>query len=355
MLVRHCFPSCSIRPAMAPMAGLVLLVSSVLLGCGSDDGNGNVTATGGSGPSGTGGSGPGGAPAGGAGGSTAVVGTFTVKLVAANPTTGNPAHTEFGGTVYDAPPNEPIVWDLLNQQGGCRLLEPRTPFCDQCADTEDCVENNVCRPKPQSHSVGTLTVSGLSTSDGSTEFSVNPIPPKFDYTATAQILYPPCAEGAQVKVSASGGDYTPFELSALGIAPLELLGSDPLPMESGKALRLEWTPKGPAGDSKIEVKVDISHHGGAKGKIECTVDDTGSLEIAEPLVTGLIALGYSGWPTVVVTRRSLGSASIQPGQVELRISSSVERNLSLPGLTSCNTDDDCPPGQRCQEAHMCKP
>jgi Cys-rich repeat protein len=124
-------------------------------------------------------------------------------------------------------------------------------------------------------------------------------------------------------------------------------------MQSGQAMALSWTPQGSAGKSRIQVKVEISHHGGAKGAINCDVEDTGSLSVAASLVTGLINLGVAGFPTVTLNRVSTGSTDITPGRVDLLVVQTVQRFLTIPGVVSCNTNADCPTGQTCTTTKLC--
>jgi hypothetical protein len=91
--------------------------------------------------------------------------------------------------------------------------------------------------------------------------------------------------------------------------------------------------------------LDISHHGGRKGQIECEVADTGAFQIPESLATRLVNLGVAGYPTVTLSRVATASAEAQP-QVTLTLSSSVERAVDT-GLTSCMMNGDCSDGMTC--------
>jgi len=165
--------------------------------------------------------------------------------------------------------------------------------------------------------------------------------------------YPPFAEGADVSVSATGGAYGPFSIHAKGIAPL-VLGSDTFNLQRAQPLAITWTAAGAAADSTIHVKVDVSHHGGTKGQILCDAADSGSLTISATLVTMLMDLGISGYPSLVVTRSSVGAAAITPGRVRLLLSEDVERYVQIPGLMSCQSDTDCPTGKTCQKDLQCQ-
>lgn len=124
---------------------------------------------------------------------------------------------------------------------------------------------------------------------------------------------------------------------------------------TGKALSLSWTPPGASATSRIGIKVDISHHGGSKGKIECDVPDTGSLEISADLITELIQLGVAGYPSVTLKRSTGAETSIAPGKVTLQALSAVSIDLQVAGVTSCSTDDDCASGKTCQSNETCSP
>ncbi len=119
-------------------------------------------------------------------------------------------------------------------------------------------------------------------------------------------------------------------------------------------MALAWTPPATAGRSTVHVKLDISHHGGTRGKIECEAADTGSLTIDGALVTELLHLGVAGFPTIVVTRSASGEAALTVGRVALSLESEIEREVVIPGVISCNENADCPDGQTCQTDLRCK-
>jgi hypothetical protein len=103
------------------------------------------------------------------------------------------------------------------------------------------------------------------------------------------------------------------------------------------------------GVARMEIKVDISHHGGAKGKIECDVADTGAVMIPSDLDTKLIDLGVAGFPTIALTRVATGKVAIAPGDVRFQVLSTVTHDVTVAGFTSCNEDTPCPGGEMCQQ------
>jgi hypothetical protein len=283
------------------------------------------------------------------GGSAAIpgpVGRFVVELFP------DVATTTVTGRVFEAPPPDDMIWELTDGQGDCQLLEPRVPFCDPACENSICVEDDQCAPVPARRSVGTVTVQGLQLEGGGTEFTINPIGANPAYATAQEFAYPPFAEGDTVSVETSGGDYAPFQIESQGISPLEVLGGDEVPLETGQPVTLQWTPAGLAGVSRIRVVLNISHYGGQKGEIVCDTEDTGSLEIPASLATQLLELGYSGFPTIVIERRAVGSVENERGRVELVVNCLNERPVSIPGLISCNENSDCPEGQACQVAHL---
>jgi hypothetical protein len=286
---------------------------------------------------------------------TALVGGFTVSLVEPVALSGTlpatPGYTAILGKFYDAPLPEAIVWETASSAEGCRLLTPRIPFCDPSCTSAVCVEDNTCQPNPSPRTVGTVTVAGIRTESGDTTFTMDPVANSYQPAADVKLPSPAFSEGASLGFSASGG--TPFALEAPGIAPLELAQADHL-LTSGEPLALGWAPPASPGSSRIHVILDISHHGGTNGKVECDVDDDGAFTLPVALTAELLSLGYAGYPSIVVARSSTGSAPATVGRVTLRVSSTVERFIQISGLTSCNEDTDCPVDQTCQSDLSCR-
>jgi len=283
------------------------------------------------------------------------VGWFNITLVApvaaTTTTPSNPGFTSVNGKVCDAPEPEGTIWEKTLEEGECELLEPRVPFCDPLCGEAVCVEDGQCAAYPPARDVGTVTVHGLQTADGANPVTLVSV--RDSYSSTDALPYPAFAEGDEIRLQASGGDYEPFSILSKGIVPLELTVEGEIHIEREQPMTLAWTPPGNTDIARIHVKVDISHHGGAKGKIECDAPDTGSLQIPAALVTRLIDLGYSGFPSVNVTRSAIGSVVIAPGRVELTVQSAVDRGLQIPGLISCSESIPCPEGLTCQQDLKC--
>jgi hypothetical protein len=278
-------------------------------------------------------------------------GSFTLNLippvVSDDPSLSTPGFTSFTGVIRNAEVPETIVWTKALEEAGCVLYVPKLPFCSACGSSQFCVGDEQCEDPPIPLNLGAVSVSGVTLRDGSSGFSVEPSAPKFNYMAPSAIAYPPAVAGTQVSLTGDGGDYPSISLTTTMVTPIELLGADPIPMNAGQSLPVRWTAAGVTSDTRIAILVNISHHGGARGKIECDVEDNGSLDIPAPLVSRLLQLGYSGFPTVEVSRRATSSEDLGGGTLRLDIASSGIRNLAIDGQTSCRSNDECRDGQTC--------
>ena len=289
-------------------------------------------------------------PADAAPGGDATLGGFVIELVGAVVEHGvekAPAYTGVMGKIFDGPTPAPVAWKVVAEGGGCRLLAPTVPFCNPgCGGGAACVEGGTCVRYPSAVSLGRVHVKGLAGGD----FDMAEV--GGNYQPTARIPYPPLPEGGKVEITAPGGSLGPLRLESVGIAPLELTSRvQPI---SGQPLALAWIPPAHAHSSRIEVTMDLSHHGGSKGKIDCDVADTGSLEIPAAPIAALMALGISGYPSVVVTRVASGGTATRLGRATLRVVASVERAVEIEGLHSCTANEHCPAGMTCQVDLKCK-
>jgi hypothetical protein len=257
------------------------------------------------------------------------------------------------GKVYAGPLPEAITWVEKARSGACTLYEPKAPYCDPgCGSGAQCVSDGVCKEYPKSIGVGKVTVNGVKTQAGSTTFAMDPILNGYQPPAGTNLEYLPFAEGDPVTVSAAGDTgLGAFSVAAKAIARLSVL-NDSIVLADGLPIQLRWTPPGKDVGSAVSVSIDISHHGGTKGKIECETADNGSLDIAASLVDALKALGVSGWPQIQITRKTVGVND--KVHVDLEIASPIAKPLSIPGLVSCTGDEDCPEGKTCQQDMQCK-
>jgi hypothetical protein len=256
-------------------------------------------------------------------------------------------YTGFLASFFDATPPPMMPLDARQTQGGCKLLVPLAASCaPACAVGSVCVGPNQCAPQPAPVGVGVLHVEGL----GATPLDLEPTSATvLSYQAVPTLPYPACAEGDDVTARA-----TAFMLGAKCVSDLAVTSAVPIPVVSGQAMHLAWTAPGRTGISRIQIELEISHHGGYKGQIDCDVPDTGSFDVPAPLVTGLVALGRSGYPTVKIARVSKNAAPTEPG-VALAVSSRVELEVDT-GVISCGApaSPDCPAGKTCQVDFTCQ-
>lgn len=285
-----------------------------------------------------------------ASGDEAAIGGFVIELVGPLIEDGvetRPAFTSLIGRINDGATPAPVAWKVVAEGGGCRLLTPTVPFCDPgCGGGAACADDDRCVPYPRAVSLGRVHVHGLA--GGALDLDEV----AGNYLTRARIPFPPLPEGGKVELTTDGGTLGPLRLESVGIAPLELTSR--VQPVAGQPLELAWRPPGQAGISTIEIAMDLSHHGGSRGKIECHAADTGALAIPSAQITALLSLGLSGFPTVVVTRVASGSTATRLGRATLRVVASVERAVEIEGLHSCRSDEHCPAGMTCQVDLKCK-
>ena len=259
--------------------------------------------------------------------------------------------SEFAGSVRDG-----VVardrWPEATKEGACAVhVGPNAVCTPMCGSDQDCVSTNQCAAKPKNHGVGILRVTGLKEALD----AVEPLGGSQYFKALDE--YPPFNPGDAITLSAPGGDYSAFTLSARGVALLEIPAKS-FPMSQGQDLPLTWTPPPAGSDSRMYVSIDIAHHGGVAAEIRCDVPDTGSYTVPKKLVDDLLSRGVAGFPTAGFTRRTVASTEIAPGCVELVIATSLEREIVINGVTSCTCSagdpcDQCPEGQTCRSDYTC--
>lgn len=276
-------------------------------------------------------------------------GSFVVELVRNGPNTG---FTSISGLIYTGPNPSPVGWKQISQSGSCKLYTPVVPFCNPgCGSQAACVEDGKCEAYPTAIGAGKITVKGIKTVSGLTEFVMDP-QMSLNYQQPSTLEFRPFAEGGAISMSAAGDTgISAFTLTGKGISPLVML-HDTLPLPGGQPIVVEWTPAIDPTASKLFILVDVSHHGGSKGKIECEVPDNGKLTIPAAMADQLRALGVSGYPKLEATRKAITlNADVK---VELVLQSIVVTPVSIPGLVSCFDDTECKSWQKCQPDLQCK-
>lgn len=285
------------------------------------------------------------------------LGTFSVQLIAPrveNDGTTTPGYTSVLGKVYNGVVPETVVWDTAMTSGACALAIPRVPFCSPaCGSDMACVADSTCAAYPSAQSVGSVHLDGVKTAT-STGIDLTAVANTYQ-AAGVTLAYPAFAEGDSIKLTATGSAFAgAFTASSKGVATLALSNPAAIALVTGAPLALSWTAPAASISSTIHVQLDISHHGGSKGKIECDTADSGSLSVASALVDQLIGLGVAGYPTIIVTRAATGHAAVATGHVDLVVASEVEVPIVVPGVHSCTADDECTAPATCQDDLTCR-
>ena len=196
-----------------------------------------------------------------------------------------------------------------------------------------------------------MTVTGLKTTDGVTSFTIDPLSNNYRLIGLT-LQFPPAQEGGLITVSAAGGGTVPaFEMSVKAIKPLVVL-NDSIPCGDGQDINLRWEVASDPSQSTIHYLVDVSHHGGIKGKIEGTCPDNGAFTIPATLLDQLKSFGIFGYPKIEVTRQASGINATVKAKIVME--SKVTLLLSIPGYYSCMDDTECPNGMTCGDGFLCR-
>jgi hypothetical protein len=234
--------------------------------------------------------------------------------------------------------------ETLANEGACRHLRTPRPFCDpSCAPGDACTAEG-CLPSPESRAVGTVTVRGLAAA-----VEMAPVPPGFFYTNPDPLPHPGFAAGDAIELTAEG-----FTLRGLG-TPAIAGTANTLTVEPGADLVVVWEASELGDAIGVTVTLNVNQHGVTGSRIACEVDDSGDLTIPAALVTALVDDGLSGFPSLVLRRRSADSTLLDGGCVDLQVLAQKTIDVEIEGLTSCNEDGDCPDGETCRGDLTCGP
>lgn len=264
---------------------------------------------------------------------------FTMKPASA----GMAGFGQLNGAVRDkALPKD--VWKSEMDQGPCRLMVP--PACTACTLPMVC-DGMSCVPGPTPKSVGNVTITGLATALTAMPIGDN----KTYYTSIS--ADPPFTTGADISLQTGGGDYPSFTLRGRGVPAVEA-SATPVQVRSGQPLTLTWTAPPAPVVTKMDIEVDIAHHGGVAAIIECEAPDTGSLTISAAMVDALIAKGTAGFPIAHLHRQTVDSTTVGGGCVDFAVLTKFNGEEGVPlvvnGQQSCTMDSECPTGKTCAPA-----
>jgi len=267
------------------------------------------------------------------------IGGFTLTL--------DDEYTGFNGQVSDGivPSNIP---ETVAEVGSCRLLQKHNLFCETpCVPGETCGFEGVCIAYPESRDVGLVTVTGL----------LEPLSIEVTwgnhYTNPGTMVHPGFETGADIGLSAAGADLEPFQLRGYGVPPLTVT-SPSVSISADAATELTWTAPTAASSAQVHLELNVNNHGSTSAWIACDVEDSGSFILPAALISELYAIGVSGFPSLSVTRRSVDSAALDLGCVDLVVSSARSVAVELDGVTSCTQNHQCPQGQSCGADLQCQ-
>jgi hypothetical protein len=233
------------------------------------------------------------------------------------------------------------VFETWAEAEDCTLLHPRTLFCDPgCDPGFVCDTGGECVEAPTAVDIGTVVIEGLAG-----PVSMDAIPPVHIYNWSGDLPFPAFAPDDRVDLY-SGPNREGPKMVAFGVEDL-LVDGDLVPLVRDTSTELRWTPTTTDSDVRVHVEVNIANHGGTPAKIVCETDDDGAVDLHADLVTGLLDVGYSGFPSVTVTRRSSDVASTEDGCIDFAVQSVVVLPADIPGLVSCSGPDDCPDDLDC--------
>jgi hypothetical protein len=270
------------------------------------------------------------------------VGSFVIELT--------DEYTSVGGKVLDAvaPRDVPLQ---VSSEGDCSLFTMPVLQCNPGCEpsSQVCGADNQCLPQPRARDLGRVTVRGLLVP---LQLDPNQVTKAYTNPASAQLPQPGFEPGASLRLSSSGGDYAPIELSGWGVSLLQGV-SNPVAVQAGRDVPVSWQPPQDPGPARVHLNLNINHHGSSSDWIECDVPDSGAASVPAGLVDALLARGQSGFPTLTVTRRSASSTQIEPGCVELLVSSETVSDVELDNFQSCSRADECSSGQSCGPEFFC--
>lgn len=288
-----------------------------------------------------------------------VIGTFSLEMEAPRPATAldtaRAGSSGLVGTVGDKPAPNRIVFEIARKVGDCTLFTPRHPFCDPSCGREVCVEDDTCEADRVLQDVGTLVLGGITTTEGAHEITLVSVRNTYQNGAV-EMPYPAFQALDLVTLTSTGGPTAPFNAPfTVGVQGIETLQVPETDHEllPDTPLALTWTAPTTAGSSQIRIKLDISHHGGSKGHIECVVEDNGSTTIDAELITDLLALGVAGFPSVLIQREATGTTQLAAGKVALTLFEYAERWIVIDGLVSCTDSTQCEAPQVCLPNKSC--
>ena len=207
-------------------------------------------------------------------------------------------------------------------EGPCRLMMDRVkPFCEPpCNAGEQCRPDGKCQPFPAPKEAGTVTITGLVA-------PVTMVPNAGKQYAETGLGMKAFEALAHVELVAKGGEVAGFALQGTGVPDLKVANPNWV-LAQDKPMEIAWTPE--PGPWKIRFTVNVNVHGDTPVILMCDVDDTGSYSVPASLVNAQLAYGVTPDPEARIARRTVDSAQITEGCVELEVASKVIGHVKVP-------------------------
>lgn len=251
--------------------------------------------------------------------------------------------TTVDGTVADGVVPTAVLEELA-ADGDCRVLRRNNPFCDPgCDPGYTCDFDGECVPYPANQDLGTVSIVGMVQ-----PVEMEPVFPGNTYYDTS-LPHPGFIAGELLTLLMPGGVYGPAELHGVGIEPL-VLPAGTWTLDEGQDFTLTWDPPvGPVVRSEVYVVIAIDQHGVSPSTLQCVFADDGEGIVSASIVSALIDVGVTGFPSGTMTRRTADHAAAGEGCFDFVVSSSQDADVEVVGHTPCISDEDCPEGQDCNE------
>jgi len=195
-------------------------------------------------------------------------------------------------------------------EGPCRFLIREEPECDPWCDPqgEQCNFDLECEPLPETKSVGTVTVTGL-TVPVELEMMPNGQYGKWDFEEK------PFEAGSCIELVAEGDEIEGFALQGHGVEMIEVPDMT-LDFTTGEPFSVGWTPSD--GPGKIRITINLAQHMLVPTLI-CEVEDIGSYTVPATMTAALVSYGMQGAVEAWMYRFTVDSVEIEEGCVEMEI------------------------------------
>jgi hypothetical protein len=224
--------------------------------------------------------------------------------------------------------------------GGCQLLEPTNPFCDPpCSAGEACGQSGDCIPYPDRLETGVVTLAGLEV-----DVVMNPRADK-RYFETA-LPHPVFSPDTAIRLTSTGGEIGPLELSGRVFVPIELIEST-WTIVPGQPLIVNWVPDDEGGEASFQLTINVDQHGTSPVTVVCEGPDSGTFEVPTAVLDTLLDAGVSGFPVGHAYRRTVDSAAVDTGCVEFQVRSHQSAQIEVMGHMPCTSEGDCAEGLSC--------